>query len=190
MKIITRKLSFFSRLTPKLIVFDLDETLWPFGIDDYVMKPPYKKITAPDGMGSQVVDAEGKHMFPYPEVNDVLKKIHSSHILMAAASRTTFPEGAESLIELFGWKYYFKYKEMYPGSKVEHLKHLMMKSQIEFKDMLFFDNELRNIVDVDKLGVICQLVDSETGLDTKTFKLGMGNWMLNKNRSRYKWDDN
>lgn len=34
---------------------------------------------------------------------------------MAVASRTTYPPGAFSLMELYNWNDYFEVKEIYPG---------------------------------------------------------------------------
>lgn len=174
------------KVKPRLIVFDLDETLWPFGIDQFIMKPPYKnfppykKFSSTQGSVGQVLDSEGKKMDPFPESNQVLEQIHSAKVLMAAASRTTYPEGADSLIQLFGWSNYFKFKEIYPGSKTDHFKKLNQKSKIPLKEMLFFDNEERNLIDVEPLGVTCVLVDSKTGVKVDTLREGVEKWLANQ----------
>lgn len=170
------------KVKPRLIVFDLDETLWPFGIDEFILKPPYKKLPSTQKSVRQVVDSEGKKMDPFPESNQVLEQIHSANILMAAASRTTYPEGAHSLIQLFGWSNYFKFKEIYPGSKIDHFKKLNQKSKIPLKEMLFFDNEERNVIDVEPLGVTCVLVDSETGVKVDTLREGVEKWLINQQK--------
>lgn len=60
---------------PKLIVFDLDSTLWNLGIDDFYHSPPYKrgaKIKPEDESQPEtyrVYDRDGKEMRPFPEVN-------------------------------------------------------------------------------------------------------------------------
>lgn len=176
------------KVKPRLIVFDLDETLWPFGIDQFIMKPPYKMFPSTQGQvvdseGKKiVVDSEGKKMDPFPESNQVLEQVHSARILMAVASRTTYPEGAHSLIQLFGWSNYFKFREIYPGSKTDHFKKLNQKSKIPLKEMLFFDNEERNVIDVESLGVTCVLVDSETGIKVDTLREGVEKWLINQQK--------
>lgn len=42
------------------------------------------------------------------------------NVPIGVASRTSEIQGAEQLCELFDWNKYFKYKEIYPGSKVAH----------------------------------------------------------------------
>ena len=96
---------------PGLIVFDLDETLWPFD-QSGDMRQPYHKL--PNGW---VVDSRGVHMTPYPGADRVLAEIHAAGIPMAAASRTDYAQAAESLIDLLGWTHYFTYMELYRGNE-------------------------------------------------------------------------
>lgn len=159
-------MTFLSRIRPRLVVFDLDETLWPWGVDDFVMKPPYRKVK--DG----VRDARGLRMDPFHDVPDILKQLHENGIPMAAASRTTYPEGANSLLKLFGWNEFLQFKEIYPGSKTTHFKRLAASSGASYDQMIFFDNESRNITDITKLGVTCILVDSYAGVTWKDVEQG------------------
>ena len=149
----------FLRQIPRLIVFDLDHTLWPFGVDNYYFKPPYHKTN------EKVFDSEKKLMQSFPEVTKILKQLDGNGSQLAVASRTTYPMGAHSLIDLFGWKPYIKYREIYPGSKLQHFSNLKLKSGFSYKQMLFFDDENRNIVDIKPLGVMAILVDSKVGVN-------------------------
>ena len=155
-----------SHIRPGLVVFDLDETLWPFSVEDYEYSPPYRKS------GTRIVDSRGDEMRPYPEVPAVLKRLHEDNIEMAAASRTVTPNRAVSLINLLGWSEYLKLQEIYPGSKTTHFKSLQKRTGIPFEDMLFFDNESRNISDVSKLGVTCVLVNYRNGMTFKDLEKG------------------
>ena len=47
------------------------------------------------------------------------------------------------------------YKEIYKGRKVLHFQNIHAASGIAYEDMLFFDNENHNCVDVRALGVTC-----------------------------------
>ncbi|XP_063157668.1 magnesium-dependent phosphatase 1 [Candoia aspera] len=133
---------------PSLVVFDLDYTLWPFWVD-----PPFQKNS--DG---SVQDRKKRPVNLYPEVPEVLQQLQSEQIPMAAASRTGEIRGATQLLDLFGLNRYFRYREIYPGSKVTHFQRLSQQTGISFCQMLFFDDESRNIHDVSELGVLCVLV--------------------------------
>ncbi|XP_029422683.1 magnesium-dependent phosphatase 1 isoform X2 [Nannospalax galili] len=80
---------------PKLAVFDLDYTLWPFWVDTHV-DPPFHKSS--DGT---VRDRRGQNIRLYPEVPEVLEQLHGLGVPVAAASRTGEIAGANQLLELF-----------------------------------------------------------------------------------------
>lgn len=52
----------------------------------------------------------------------MLQRLYDEGYILAVASRTGEMKGANQLLKLFGWEKYFKYKEIYPGSKVNHFK--------------------------------------------------------------------
>lgn len=133
---------------PKLIVFDLDYTLWPFHVDTNVIRPFKKK-------GNKVVDSCGQTVKYFEDVPEILNQLHNEGYELGVASRTGEIQGAKQLLDLFEWNKYFKYKEIYPGCKVTHFSKIQKASGIDYKDMIFFDDEHRNIVDVGKLGVTC-----------------------------------
>ncbi|CAH8861334.1 unnamed protein product [Trichobilharzia szidati] len=130
-------LSGFQRL-PKLIVFDLDFTLWPLWCEHHVSPPFVRKKNV-------IYDS-------YKKILDVYAD--SEKILRTAAIRV-----AEQLLQILGWSDLFDYKVIYPGCKITHFKRFHELSGIEYADMVFFDDEKRNIKDICGLGVQCHLVE-------------------------------
>ncbi|KAF8567134.1 hypothetical protein P879_07574 [Paragonimus westermani] len=150
----------FSGLTikPKLIVFDLDLTLWPFDCDDFVGHKFQKK-------GTKVLDSNGEAVNVCPDSNYLLESIKNEDgVLLACASRTVFPESALQLIRVHGWDKLFDVMEIYPSSKVKHFNALAKKTGVPFNEMLFFDDLHWNIDEVGRLGVHAHLV--ENGINT------------------------
>lgn len=131
-----------------LIVFDLDFTLWDCGGTwcDHTL-PPYTK------QNEWILDADNRKIRLYPEVISILEKLHKRQVQLAVASRTYAPEWAAELMHLFDIDKFFTHFEVYPGSKLNHFKSLQQKTKIHFEDMVFFDDEYRNIDEVGQLGV-------------------------------------
>ncbi|ENN75585.1 hypothetical protein YQE_07928, partial [Dendroctonus ponderosae] len=136
----------------KIIVFDLDYTLWPFWIDTHV-SPPFKKQSS-----NRIVDNYGAKVKYYPEVPEILKNLQNQGYELGIASRTSEIQGAKQLLNLLGWDKYFTYWEIFPGSKVTHFNNIKKQSNCHFEEMLFFDDENRNITDITRLGVVSILV--------------------------------
>uniref|UniRef100_A0A8D8ZFG0 Magnesium-dependent phosphatase 1 n=1 Tax=Cacopsylla melanoneura TaxID=428564 RepID=A0A8D8ZFG0_9HEMI len=152
---------------PKLIAFDLDYTLWPFWVDTHV-DPPFTK------KGSKIVDRRGATIKFYDHVPDILTYLKHHNCLIAAASRTSEIRGANQLVDLFGWAKYFDYREIFPSEKTAHFANLKKATGIDYKDMLFFDDEMRNSVDVSPLGVTCILVKG--GMTKSVLSEGLKKW--------------
>ncbi|XP_059807467.1 magnesium-dependent phosphatase 1 isoform X1 [Hypanus sabinus] len=151
---------------PSLAVFDLDYTLWPFWVDTHV-DPPFKKSRT-----GEILDSSGRIIQLYPEVPDVLQHLHQNGIRIAAASRTGEVEGAEQLLRLFDLDRFFCQREIYPGSKVTHFRRIREGTGLPYDQMIFFDDEHWNIVEVGKLGVLCVAVSN--GMTMKLLQKGLG----------------
>lgn len=169
---------------PKLIVFDLDFTLWDCGgtwCD--CLSPPFSVssrcnpilsdsgVENSDAETDEVVDASGRRITLYPDVLNILALCDEANISLALASRTEQPGWARQLIRLLGIDHRFAFSEIYPASKLKHFAALRKSSSIDYQDMLFFDDEMRNITECSTLGVTCVHVSS--GMTARVFQSGL-----------------
>lgn len=148
---------------PLLIVFDLDFTLWDAGGTwcDH-LSPPFHRHNG------RVRDADGAEVRLYPDVPAILDWCDEQAIPLALASRTGAPDWARHLLDLFDIRHRFPHEEIYPGNKDRHFHHLHRATGLAYTDMLFFDDETRNIYDVENLGV--KAIHVPRGLTWDLFK--------------------
>ena len=140
-------------MTPKLVVFDLDFTLWDAaGTWCDHLNPPFEIVSG------RIFDSMRAELKLYPGTIDILEELKHECIDIGIASRTGESEWAKELLNLLNVREYFRYEEIYPGSKITHFKRLRNKSGLNYEDMIFFDDEPRNITEVSELGVKCILV--------------------------------
>lgn len=143
---------------PKLIVYDLDDTIWFPEL--YMMSgAPWER----DELG-RVTDVGGEEIRIYPAARESIKMIlqHEAFAdtLVAVASRTDRGRwacqamelltvaGNTSLCEAVG-----DLSEIFPGSKKSHFEKLRAKTNVAYHEMCFFDNEQINVLEVGQLGV-------------------------------------
>jgi magnesium-dependent phosphatase 1 len=132
----------------KIFVFDLDFTLWDAGgtwCD--ATNPPYS------WENGKLLDSLGSWIRLYDDVIDIFESLKEEGKIIVAASRTNRPDWAQDLLGLFNIDIYFDLKEIYPSSKVKHFNNIQDHFNIPYHEMVFFDDELRNIEDVSRLGV-------------------------------------
>ncbi|KAG9245320.1 putative magnesium-dependent phosphatase P8B7.31 [Calycina marina] len=163
---------------PKLVVFDLDYTLWPFWVDTHVT-PPVKASTSHD----HVKDRIGESYAFYSEVPSILYALRERGIPVGVASRTSSPELAREVLRLLHIPdgdakkkkavEFFDHMEIYPGSKITHFNKLQRATGLRYEEMLFFDDEARN-KNVETLGVHMHLV--RDGANRAEFDNGMRAW--------------
>ncbi|WFD01859.1 protein-tyrosine-phosphatase [Malassezia obtusa] len=151
---------------PKAVVFDLDYTLWPYWVDTHI-DPPLKRKN--DAL-NQVVDRSGQKLSFFHDVPSILLQLKDEGVHIAAASRTCAPTVArQALRELMIDQgdtvstrpprqtgrvserknvvkaiNLFDQLEIYPGSKISHFQNIARDSGVDYRDMIFFDDESRN----------------------------------------------
>ncbi len=147
---------------PALIVFDLDFTLWDCGgtwCD--CLTPPFQL------RNDRVLDRNGRHVRLYDGIDDILNHCEQQSISYAIASRTEQPSWARELLDLLQISHRFAFAEIYPSSKLRHFASLRDSSGFDYHQMLFFDDEMRNIREVSELGVTSIFV--EEGMTVELF---------------------
>lgn len=131
-----------------VFVFDLDFTLWDAGgtwCD--CTTPPYKNVN------NHIVDYRGSEIRLYRDVRIILEQLKNNNKIIAAASRTGAPEIARELLERFNIRHFFDIEEIYPSSKTQHLSQILDQTLKTTDDVVFFDDEMRNIYDVSNMGI-------------------------------------
>ena len=170
---------------PRLVVFDLDYTLWPFWVDTHVT-PPLK----PSSNHDSCRDKWGENFAFYDEVPSLLCALRAKSIKVGVASRMSAPELARELLRgiLVGEHgagekegkgksrkavEIFDQLEIYPGSKIAHMRKLNKGLGVDYQDILFFDDEARNR-NTEELGVTMYLV--RDGVTRNEFDNGVKEW--------------
>ncbi|EGG03221.1 uncharacterized protein MELLADRAFT_44567 [Melampsora larici-populina 98AG31] len=173
---------------PKLVAVDLDYTLWPCWVDTHI-HPPLKPTNKP----GELVDKAGRKLSFFTDVPHILATLQSVGVKIAACSRTHRPDIARQALsdiriprkpnsssdeqeqDLIRSIDLFDNLQIYPGSKLSHFETIQKEMKIEYKDILFFDDEPRNS-EVERLGVHFMLVDDSIGLNWDTFMKGLNAW--------------
>jgi len=163
--------------TPKLVVFDLDDTIW-FPELYMIRGAPFRKDN--DG---RLFDRSDEEIRTYPAARAALRAIESDpaleHTKVAYASRTNKREWAITCMQQLkiGGKNakslqdVCDFLEIHGGTKKKHFASISRDSGIAYKDMLFFDNEEWNCMEVSQLGVTS--IYCPRGMDVPSWNKGM-----------------
>ena len=134
---------------PKLIVFDLDNTLWSPEL--YQLRKHQRTNQTP---------IAHKDVKLLKGAQAALERIQSMpDTKFAVASRTKSVDWAHSLLDQFDIRHLFHHIEIFPGNnKRAHFENIQRASGIQFQDMLFFDDardgKYGNCEPVSQMGVL------------------------------------
>ncbi|KAK4134656.1 magnesium-dependent phosphatase-1 [Trichocladium antarcticum] len=173
---------------PRLIVLDLDYTLWPF-YSDIHPSPPLRLLPGSAAPPTTVADRNGEHFALYPDAPAILRLVASLPATrLAVASKSPVGDLCRELLKLLrlsaglggapkrAFDAFDAGLEIYEGSKMRHFEVLAKRTGIAFADMLFFDDERPNL-EVEKLGVTMRLV--RDGLTWAEVERGVAQWREN-----------
>ncbi|XVE49474.1 hypothetical protein DITRI_Ditri01bG0085100 [Diplodiscus trichospermus] len=150
------------QVLPRLVVFDLDYTLWPF----------YCECRSKSEMPSLYSHAKG-----------ILSALKEKGIDIAIASRSPTADIANTFLSKLGIKSMFVTKEIFSSwtHKTDHFQRIHSRTGIPFNSMLFFDDENRNIQAVSKMGVTSIYVSN--GVNLGALRQGLKEFTENQNAS-------
>ncbi|KAK3307172.1 magnesium-dependent phosphatase-1 [Chaetomium strumarium] len=178
---------------PRLIVLDLDYTLWPFYSDIHISTPI--RLVA-NSNPPTLADRNGEHFALYPDAPHILRLVAAlPHTRLAVASKSPVGDlcrevlkllrlpplaeggggsekGAKRAIDAFDAGL-----EIYEGTKLRHFEVIAKRTGIPFSQMLFFDDERPNL-EVESLGVTMRLV--RDGLTWDELEKGIEQWRANQ----------
>ena len=170
---------------PKLVVFDLDFTLWKPELYQLSSGSPFKASS--DGC---VVTSRGERLDLFPAARTALRQLADAGVPVAIASRASEVAWAQEIMRLLRVDKGRTVADVIGsspvviqgGSKVKHLKHIASESGVPLPEMLFFDNERTNIAEVEKIGPTC--VYCPRGMTDKLFGEGMSVHVANRASTR------
>jgi magnesium-dependent phosphatase 1 len=162
----------------ELVAFDLDATLWE--TEMYLLSgPPFKATNEPHKVTDRVGDVVELMAGSVLALRAFATDERWKGVKVAVASRTDYPKWARACIDMLrlplvatdndaaveendsgatamlNLKDLIHHAEIYESDKKAHFLALHKTTGIPFKKMAFFDNEMRNITSVSKLGVKC-----------------------------------
>ena len=163
-----------------LVILDLDYTIWPFWADTHV-SPPFEIKSKNSNNQIVVNDSRGFEIKLYPEIISILEKAKKEGIPIGTVSRTLEPNYARQLLRLLDLPKYFVASEFDTGPKVKSIEKIAKSIGISggIKNCILFDDESRNIKDIERAGGTGVLVNDRRGLTMELFEKGI-NIMKNK----------
>jgi len=151
---------------PKLIVFDLDNTIWTPEL--YQLRKLQRNNQAP---------VAGRDVELLPGFQDLLDnylpELQQKGVEFGVASRTKSVEWAHALLGQFDLQSLFSHVQIFPGHKRQHFQKIQQSSGYDYHEMLFLDDardgRYGNCEPVSQLG--CFSVHCPNGLTTSKILL-------------------
>ncbi|KAK3984343.1 magnesium-dependent phosphatase 1 [Cladorrhinum sp. PSN332] len=177
---------------PRLIVLDLDYTLWPFYSDCHI-SPPVRIVNTNAALNpppqSAITDRNGEHFALYPDAPHILKILAANpNIKLAVASKSPVGDLCREVLKLLRLPEIEGIKggpkktidafdgglEIYEGTKLRHFEVIAKRTGVKYEDMLFFDDERPNF-EVESVGVTMKLIGNK-GFSWEALEQGIKLW--------------
>lgn len=183
-----------SEVRPRVIVFDLDGTLWDPEMYQLHGGSPFRADPKDPNV---MIDSSGTRVGLLGETRGLLSRLAFSpewaghRTYLAISSTCDYPKWAEELLQKFTipnpktggvvrMRDVFQSVHIYYANKSQHHKKILqeiheMDDRVEdASQMLFFDNQMNNVGDVSKIGVpSCY---APNGMQNGVFEKGLEIW--------------
>ncbi|KAG8347984.1 putative Acid Phosphatase [Trypanosoma vivax] len=188
---------------PRVIVFDLDGTLWrPEMYELWGGGAPFKAV---DKDQNSALDRLNVRVSLIGETRELLQSLAADekwkNTQLAISSTCDEPRWALELLRLFQFKdragrqvpmlsLFGDLVEIYKANKAKHHRTILQKAQKvdpsikdDFSDFIFFDNQQNNIQDVSSVGVTS--VYCPDGMVRGVFERGLQAWREGRKKSNF-----
>ncbi|XP_054290386.1 magnesium-dependent phosphatase 1-like isoform X1 [Macrosteles quadrilineatus] len=155
----------------ELIIFDVDDTLWPFKVDkDPRFNDPF---TIKSGENNTAI-VNGHKIEAYPEVQETLLELIEKGYVLAAVALSNSTDKVMALMNALDLTQHFKYMEMAEGpDKMSLITEICKRSEIPLEDVLYFEKDCgpENCMDMIWKHVIIYCL--KDGLNKETARKGL-----------------
>ena len=171
------------QVAPRVVIFDLDHTFWPFDVDTEPVLP-FTKRGGNGARADEVIDAHGMSCAIFPDVRRVLAAVVNMGARIAFASRTHDSKAARALLEAHGLWIEIRGDERlfqaYPSGgsgrcKSVHFAKIFNALSLKPEDALFFD-DMRDNIDHAVEGGTASILLGHGGLTWDSWEKGIKEW--------------
>lgn len=177
------------RSLPRLVILDLDETLWPYWGLYEMHRGPYM---ASGTVGSaKQMRGSGASVACYPGVPPAMEFLAKNEVQVAICSASPSPANALAALSAMSivppnmadrWEA----GELFfcvPGDKTESLQAALRQAQVPASQALFFDDRPYNIRCAQRLGIEGTLVNPSRGFSMELLNEGLLQWRSTRRSS-------
>jgi magnesium-dependent phosphatase 1 len=173
---------------PRMIVFDLDYTIWPFDCERDVLAPFAWAFHA-----NMVLDRYGRPAMPFKDVQSIIAAAVDAGVTIAYASRNPSVGPIESLLRSIPiaprkhpdvdslWAalpspdYFHAYSSGGAKGKTKHFAAIHAVSGIPYEEMVFFDDLDDNLKPAREMGITSMKIERR-GLSWDEVEMGVRRW--------------
>jgi magnesium-dependent phosphatase-1 len=162
-------------IKPRLLALDLDHTLWPENCHE-TTQGPYVHCSHINTRTVACIDPrtkQGRVFSMFYEVREVLEWLYSKGFLLTICSRSPDRAIPQGILQALGLWDLFILPQIYRQRKTYHFRNLNDCTDVNYKDMLFFDDCDVNIKAAGVLGVVSYQVDPNVGLSWESLVHGL-----------------